>query len=198
MWQILHGIQPNPETPIMARSAFIEFQALAPDLDPTPPNMDHIFKTLDYARNLPSPRIIKSHLPLEMLPPKLLDTCKVVYVCRNVKDVSVSWYHHTFTCGYGTTGSYSDIAKEFLAKEVLYGDYWAHLKVNEFFIMFSRHKMATSLQTALSKKDHPNFHLIWYEDMKKDHRAELEKLCTFLDRPLSSEKLDQLQVHLVQ
>ena len=32
------------------------------------------FKTLE---NLPSPRTIKTHFPLELLPPKLLDTCKV-------------------------------------------------------------------------------------------------------------------------
>ena len=115
----------------MARSAFIEFQALAPDLDPTPPNMDHIFKTLDYARNLPSPRIIKSHLPLEMLPPKLLDTCKVVYVCRNVKDVFVSMFHHMQTQKdtMGYQGSFEDLVKNILEDKELYGSYWSHLKV---------------------------------------------------------------------
>jgi len=43
---------------------------------------------------LASPRVIKSHLPLYLLPPKLVDTCKVVYVARNPKDVIVSFYHH--------------------------------------------------------------------------------------------------------
>ena len=37
-------------------------------------------------------RVIKSHLTFEMLPPALLDTCKVVYVCRNPKDTVVSFY----------------------------------------------------------------------------------------------------------
>ena len=32
--------------------------------------------SLEYADALPSPRIIKSHLPIEFLPPNLLDTCK--------------------------------------------------------------------------------------------------------------------------
>ena len=36
--------------------------------------------------------MIKSHLTFEMLPPALLDTCKVVYVCRNPKDTVVSFY----------------------------------------------------------------------------------------------------------
>ena len=47
-----------------------------------------------FADNLPTskPRVIKSHLTFEMLPPKLLETCKVVYVCRNPKDTIVSFY----------------------------------------------------------------------------------------------------------
>ena len=36
--------------------------------------------------------MIKTHLTFEMLPPALLDTCKVVYVCRNPKDTVVSFY----------------------------------------------------------------------------------------------------------
>lgn len=41
-----------------------------------------------------SPRFIKSHLPLSLLPPTLLDTCKVVFVARDPRDVAVSFYHH--------------------------------------------------------------------------------------------------------
>lgn len=48
----------------------------------------------------PSPRFIKCHLPMSMNNPRLLDTCKVVYVARNPKDICVSFYHHTrlFKC----------------------------------------------------------------------------------------------------
>ena len=41
-----------------------------------------------------APRFIKTHLPLSVLPPKLLDTAKVVYVARDPRDVAVSCYHH--------------------------------------------------------------------------------------------------------
>lgn len=45
--------------------------------------------------SVPSPRFIKTHLPLSLLPPGLLDTSKVVYVARDPRDVAVSSYHHS-------------------------------------------------------------------------------------------------------
>lgn len=39
------------------------------------------------------PRFIKSHLPLSMLPPNLIETAKVVYVGRDPRDLVVSLYH---------------------------------------------------------------------------------------------------------
>lgn len=50
--------------------------------------------SVEMVNNLPSPRFLKSHLPLSLLPPSLLDTCKVVYVARDPRDVAVSFYHH--------------------------------------------------------------------------------------------------------
>lgn len=38
--------------------------------------------TVAWTENLKSPRIIKTHLPLSMLPPSLLETSKVLYVGR--------------------------------------------------------------------------------------------------------------------
>ena len=43
----------------------------------------------------PSPRFIKTHLPMSLLPPKILDTAKVVYVARDPRDVAVSSFHHS-------------------------------------------------------------------------------------------------------
>ena len=53
-----------------------------------------VYELLPAILSAESPRILKSHLPLCLLPPKLLETCKVVMCLRNPKDVVVSYYYH--------------------------------------------------------------------------------------------------------
>merc|ERR1719186_1879367 len=38
--------------------------------------------------------------------------------------------------------------------------------------------------------------MIWFEDMKKDQMAVLEDICSFLNKPLSEEKKEELVNHL--
>ena len=49
---------------------------------------------INLIRSMSSPRIIKSHLPMPLLPSTLMDTCKVISCIRNPKDTVVSYYHH--------------------------------------------------------------------------------------------------------
>ena len=41
--------------------------------------------SMDYARKMARSRMIKSHLPLSLLPDNLVETCKVIYVTRNME-----------------------------------------------------------------------------------------------------------------
>jgi hypothetical protein len=88
-----------------------------------------MLESVNLADNLPSPRVIKTHLPFEMLPPKLLDTCKVVFVSRNPKDCCVSYYHHINDMGYKFQGNFEDFAQLFIEGTLEYGSYWTMLKV---------------------------------------------------------------------
>merc|ERR1719270_1063570 len=50
--------------------------------------------SMKHVESLPSPRFIKTHHPISMLPPDLLTKAKVIYVGRNVKDICVSSFYH--------------------------------------------------------------------------------------------------------
>ena len=67
-------IETARKVPLGDRSIFIEDSATIPDMN----DVDSI-DSVDQAKNAASPRVIKTHLPLEMLPPNLLDTCKAMY-----------------------------------------------------------------------------------------------------------------------
>ena len=87
---------------------------------------------------LPSPRVIKSHLPLNYLPPKLLDTCKVVYVTRNPKDVIVSYYHYSKMVKlYGYTGTLDQFAQYFMDGEGIDLKFFSHQRGIYSVIIFT-------------------------------------------------------------
>ena len=84
------------------------------------------------AENVTSPRVIKTHLPFEFLPPKLLDTCKVIFVGRNPKDVCVSFYHmHNNSEDHELQDNFNGFADLFLKEATMFGSYWNMLKVSK-------------------------------------------------------------------
>ena len=87
--------------------------------------------SIKLADDMPSPRVIKTHLPFEMLPPNLLDTCKVIFVSRNPKDCCVSFYHHHLNFPeYKFKGTFADFAEFFMEGNLEFGSYWTMLKVH--------------------------------------------------------------------
>lgn len=73
---------------------------------------------------MPSPRFVKTHLPMTLLPPKILDTAKVVYVARDPRDVVVSCYHHarlfTMTGYCGTFKEFWNLFHKGMCKFVIH------------------------------------------------------------------------------
>ena len=143
LWQIVNNVDVETarKVPLWVRSPFIEMEGLwTNDIwaeieakmssNIAPEHVHAMMKSVEHVENLQSPRVIKSHLPLEMLPPNLVDTCKIIFVCRTPKDCCVSFYHHHLTLSnYHFKGTFADFAEQFLDGTLEFGSYWTMLKV---------------------------------------------------------------------
>ncbi|CAH3169017.1 unnamed protein product [Porites evermanni] len=103
---------------------------------------------------LPSPRILKSHLPLNSIPKsdnKEMQ-CKYIYVARNPKDIAVSYFHfteHRRKAGNGFSGPWEFYAKLFIEGNVCWNAW------NDHVLGWWKHR------------DDPNILFLKYEDLHK-------------------------------
>ncbi|XP_075992913.1 uncharacterized protein LOC142987859 [Anticarsia gemmatalis] len=125
------------------------------------------------------PRFVKTHLPMSLLNPKLLDTAKMVYVARDPRDVAVSCFHH---------------AQLFKLAQFKGGfkEFWDifHKGLYVLCPIFEHVKEAWAL------RDHPNMLFLFYEDLSKDLPASIRKVADFLGKSLNQEQMDRLCDHL--
>ncbi|XP_008591141.1 PREDICTED: estrogen sulfotransferase-like isoform X2 [Galeopterus variegatus] len=98
-----------------------------------------------------SPRILKTHLPRELLPASFWEkNCKIVYICRNAKDVAVSnYYFFQMINSYPDPGSFPEFVEEFMHGEVPYGSWFKHVI------------------SWWEERNNPHVLFILYEDMKE-------------------------------
>ncbi|KAB7499804.1 Sulfotransferase 1C4, partial [Armadillidium nasatum] len=119
------------------------------------------------------PRIIKTHLPFSLLSPSLLETCKVIYVARDPRDVVVSYCHFARLLNIlDFVGSMSDFVEHFIDNTLLYGPFWTHLK------------------EAWYKRNHTNILYCFYEDMKANPKAEILRIQRFLNVNLTESQIN--------
>ncbi|ROL41183.1 Sulfotransferase family cytosolic 2B member 1 [Anabarilius grahami] len=126
------------------------------------------------------PRIITTHLPYRLLAPALKQSkAKVIYVARNLKDVSVSYYHfHNVAKFLPDQGTFSEFLNAFLEGSVHYGSWFDHVKG------WTSHS-----------KDIQNFLYVTYEEMWQDLHGALQKVSRFLQCPLTEDELIRAQKH---
>ncbi|CAB3228639.1 unnamed protein product [Arctia plantaginis] len=133
----------------------------------------------DQLANIPSPRFIKSHMPLSLLPPKLLDTAKMIYVARDPRDVAVSFYHlNRLIRTQGYVGDFKTYWNFFGKSLHHWTPYFEHLK------------------EAWEKRDHPNMLFLFYEELSKDLPATLRRVIKFFGKEFSDEQIERLCDHL--
>ncbi|KAM4026331.1 sulfotransferase 1B1-like isoform 1-T1 [Anomaloglossus baeobatrachus] len=128
---------------------------------------------------LPSPRVVKTHLPVSLFPASFWDnSCKIIYVARNPKDVAVSFYHFDkMNQLHPEPGTWEGYVDKFIHGNMGFGPWGAHVK--EFWAL----------------KQDRNILYIFYEDMLEDPRREIRKVMKFLGKDFSEDVLEKICLH---
>ncbi|CAH0406364.1 unnamed protein product [Chilo suppressalis] len=138
-----------------------------------------INEVIDQVSSMQSQRYIKSHLPLSLLPPALLDTCRVMHVARDPRDVVVSYYHHNeFIQSRGYSGNFKQFWNLFIQNRLDWTPYFENVK------------------EAWEKRNHPNMLFLFYEDILQDIPATIKRVAAFLGKTVTDEQLSRLSNHL--
>ncbi|XP_073492134.1 sulfotransferase 1C4-like [Aquarana catesbeiana] len=156
----------------MRAPCFIKVPFLDLNVKPIPPGVEA-------AANMPSPRLLKTHMPIKLLPPSFLEkNTKVIYVARNAKDCMVSYYYfQLMNKGLPDPGTWNEYFSTFLAGDVPWGSWFDHVI------------------GWWKAKDKQRILYIFYEDMVEDPKREIKKIIEFLEKDVSDEVLEKILYH---
>ncbi|CAG5133812.1 unnamed protein product [Candidula unifasciata] len=117
------------------------------------PYFEFVYPGKKAISQMPSPRLIKSHLPLSLLPNQITQKKpKIIYIARNPKDTVVSYY--SFLAKFLTdidisfSGTFEDFCQLFVEDLVYCGPWWKHVK------------------EAWDRRDDENILVLFYEDLQ--------------------------------
>ncbi|KAM9233142.1 amine sulfotransferase-like [Dugong dugon] len=137
------------------------------------PFLEYNVREVDFV-NRPSPRLFTSHIPYYLAPKGLKNKkAKIIYIYRNPKDVLISYFHFSkFVTLFEASDTIEEFMKKFLDGKVMGSLWFDHIRG------WYEHKH--------------NFNILFmmYEDMKKDLRSSVLKICHFLEKELSDEAVD--------
>jgi hypothetical protein len=131
------------------------------------------------ALTLDSPRLMKTHLHLELMPSRWPDHGKVIHITRNPKDVCVSMYHElrhmrrTDPNAEVQAEDFRSHVDEFLAGRVPWGPF-------------------TDNVLGWHKTDHPNLLKITYEEARRNTTDVLERVVKFVGCPVSEGRVAEV------
>nr|CAD7442994.1 unnamed protein product [Timema bartmani] len=177
VWCINNDLNLNDarKSSLVERVPFFEFSTIANVLDEMPCD------SITLASKMKSPRILKTHLPVQMLPKEVwTKKPKIIYVSRNPKDAAVSYYHH-HRLWNGYVGSFEEFMEAFLddAYRLL------ALVIPTTMTVFAAHVVSSPFWDHVldywAIRDEPNVLFNSYEGMKKSYtNDEVESLCDHL------------------
>ena len=125
-----------------------------------------------------SPRHVKWHHSSPLLPKRVVNEGKIIYLLRNPKDTVVSWYHfQRMNSLYGFTGNFDQFFELFLQGNVAYGCYM--------------HNMLSWWRL----RHRSNILLLTYEQMHVDLPAVIAKVADFLGKTLTAGQVALIADH---
>uniref|UniRef100_A0A8C5QW40 Sulfotransferase n=1 Tax=Leptobrachium leishanense TaxID=445787 RepID=A0A8C5QW40_9ANUR len=121
-------------------------------------------------------RVIKTHLPVEILPKCFWDEkCKTIYIARNAKDVVVSYFHfYRMAIVHPEPGTWEEFLQNFMEGKVAFGSWFNHVK---------------GWWNARKEK---NILYILYEDMLENPKREIHKVFEFLGKKESEDEVEKI------
>lgn len=125
---------------------------------------------------VPSPRLIKTHLPMQLLPKEIwTKNPKIIYVVRDPRDAFVSSFHQIqFFLGSNSVPNIEAFVKELMD----YSCFWEHA-LNFYKI-----------------RNQENIIFFSFEQMKKDLKSIVNRVCDFLGKNYSDDEVGRLLEHL--
>ncbi|XP_054089288.1 amine sulfotransferase-like [Zeugodacus cucurbitae] len=140
-------------------------------------DLDHAFAPVEA---LKSPRLIKSHMPLPLLPQQLwMKKPKLIYVYRNPKDYIVSRYYQYRSLGYFMSTTLAEFALKCIEEDrAAPSKDFEH--VTEFYEL----------------RNEPWIYYTSFERMKLNLHQVIEDICKFLNKTISEAQIEQMLQHL--
>ncbi|XP_041129656.1 sulfotransferase 1 family member D1-like [Polyodon spathula] len=125
---------------------------------------------------MPSPRVIKTHLPIQLVSQSFWDNnCKVIYMACNAKDSVVSYFHFDqMNHIQPDPGPWDQYLHKFMQTQLGWGYWYDHMKG------YWREKETRRILYLL------------YEDMKENPRDEVTRVMRFLERSLPDDIIDRI------
>ncbi|XP_069840586.1 sulfotransferase 1C4-like [Dendropsophus ebraccatus] len=165
---ILNGdVERSMRAPCFVKVPFIEI------------NVKPIPSGVEAANAMESPRLLKTHLPIQLVPPSFWEkNVKVIYFARNAKDCMVSFFHfQRMNKVLPDPGTWNEYFSTFLSGNIAWGSWFDHV-----------------IGWWKAKNKHQILYL-FYEDMKEDPKREIRKISKFLGKNLTEEALNTICHH---
>ncbi|NP_991183.1 sulfotransferase family 1, cytosolic sulfotransferase 4 [Danio rerio] len=132
----------------------------------------------EMADNLPtSPRLIKTHLPVQLVPKSFWEqNSRVVYVARNAKDNAVSYFHFDrMNMVQPDPGDWDSYLDKFMQGQNVFGSWFDHVS-----------------GWWQKKRSYPNMLYMFFEDLSEDTGREVNRLCSFLGLSTSVQEKEKI------